>query len=414
MIERNITGKILDAITDTPVVLITGARQTGKSTLVQRLAGLNHTNRQYITFDILTILAAAQSDPQGFIEGLEGSVILDEIQRVPELLLPIKTSVDKNRVPGKFLLTGSANILLLPKVSESLAGRMEVLTLYPFSQTELAMSSKNFIDELLKGKNFLFEKISSTSTEKNIIERILMGGYPEIQARTTASRRYAWFESYITTLVERDIRDFSNIEGVLEIPRLLSLLAAYSGHITQYSTLASGMGLPQTTLKRYVSLLHAANLVCFIPAWSTNFGKRVIRSPKILLNDTAFMSHLLGLNEERLNNDPVILGRLFECFVLLELLKQCGFSNSHASCYHFRTTTGQEVDAILEYPTGEIIGIEIKSRATITANDFKGLKVLLEGSEKIFRMGIVMYLGNDVVPFGEKLFAVPVHKMWSN
>jgi len=414
MIRRNITQKLLDALTDTPVVLITGARQTGKSTLVQAITSLNHITRQYISFDVLTTLSAARSDPQGFIEALDqGFVILDEIQRVPELLLAIKTSVDKNRIPGKFLLTGSANVLMLPKVSESLAGRMEILKLYPFSQTEIMGSSKNFVDMLFEDKKFLFGQQLKLEKSIDIIQRIVLGGYPEIQTRKTEARRYAWFASYITTLVERDIKDFSNIEGILEIPRLLSLLAASSGHLIQYSNLASAIGLPQSTLKRYISLLLATNLVYFIPAWSTNFGKRIVRSPKILLNDTALIIHLLGLNEERLKNDSIILGRIFECFVLLELLKQCSFSNSHASCFHFRTTTGHEVDAVLEYPTGDIIGIEVKCRSTVTANDFKGLKILAEDAVKHFRMGIVIYLGEEVVPFGEKFFAVPVHLMWS-
>lgn len=411
MIRRKITQKLLDALSDTPAVLITGARQTGKSTLVQAIIDINHVSRQYISFDNLTNLAAARSDPQGFIDGLEGYIILDEIQRVPEILLPIKTSIDKNRIPGKFLLTGSANILLLPKVSESLAGRMEVLKLFPFSQTETLDREINFVDNILKEK-ILAGPFHSKQTF-DIFQQIEFGGYPEIQNRKAETRRYAWFSSYMTTLVEKDIKDFANIEGLFEIPRLLSMLAAISSHLIHYSNLGSAIGLPLTTLKRYISLLQAANLVYFIPAWSSNFGKRVVRSPKVLLNDTAFIMHLLGLNEERLKNDSVTLGRLFESFVLLELLKQCSFSQSNANLFHFRTSSGQEVDAILEYPGGEIVAIEIKCRKTVGANDFKALKFLAQEAKNYFRKGFVIYLGNEVVPFGDNLYALPVEMLWN-
>lgn len=412
MIKRNILKNLIDAISDTPVVLVTGARQTGKSTLVVHI-NENGPPRKYVTLDLLSTFNAARSDPEGFIHALDGPVVIDEIQRIPELLLPIKVAVDTNRQPGRFILTGSANILMLPKVSESLSGRMEILTLYPFSKSELTGIQQSFPDTLYEANSVqAFGSIPKRPLQSDIIETLIKGGYPEIQSRNTQSRQRAWFNSYITTLIERDIKEFSNIENSTDISKLLMLLAAHSGGLSHYAELSRVLEIPQTTLKRYVTILRAAHLVQIIPAWSNNLGKRVVRSPKLVLNDTGLMSHLLGINSQRLKNDPILYGRLFECFVILELLKQCSWSQTNAKCYHFRTSSGQEVDIILEYPTGEIVGIEIKSRATVSANDFKWLKAFQELVGKRFLRGIVLYTGDTIIPFGENLLAIPVHLLW--
>jgi predicted AAA+ superfamily ATPase len=307
MIRRNILNNFKAALTDTSVVLVTGARQTGKSTLVKHIDE-NDPARKYITLDDLTTLNAAHSDPQGFIKGLNGPVIIDEIQRAPELLFPIKVAVDTNRKPGCFILTSSANILLLPKVSESLAGRIEILTLYPFAQSELMEVQQSFADVLYDSgslKAFMSTTLAPTSLKQTIIK----GGYPEIQTRTTPSRQRAWFNSYITTLIERDIKEFANIENSTDLSRLLSLLAAHSGGLSHYAELSRILEIPQTTLKRYVTLLRATHLVQIIPAWSRNFGKRVVRSPKLILNDLGLIGYLLGIHHEKLDHDPVLYGR---------------------------------------------------------------------------------------------------------
>lgn len=412
MIKRNIFKNLIDAISDTPVVLVTGARQTGKSTLVTHIHE-NSQPRKYITLDILSTFDSARTDPEGFIQSLKGPVVIDEIQRVPELLLPIKVAVDLHREAGRFILTGSANILMLPKVSESLTGRIEIMTLYPFSQSELHSVEQSFADRLYESDNFeAFMSLPSAPTPFALKEMIIKGGYPEMQTRVNPARQRAWFNSYITTLVERDIKDFANIENSSDISRLLALLAAHSGGLRHHAELSRILEIPQTTLKRYIHLISAAHLVEEIPAWSNNFGKRVVRSPKLMLSDTGLISYFLGINTQRLDKDPILYGRLFECFVILELLKQCSWSQSNAKCYHFRTTSGQEVDIILEYPTGEIVGIEIKSRATVTSNDFKWLKTLQEDVGKTFLRGIVFYTGDKIIPFGENMLAIPVHMLW--
>jgi hypothetical protein len=328
-------------------------------------------------------------------------------------LLPIKVAVDQHRMPGQFILTGSADILMLPQVSESLTGRIEILPLYPFSESERSGMEDNFPDRLYSStalKSFM--SIAATPTAQDLMQGVIKGGYPEMMRRDSAMRQRAWFNAYIKTLIERDIKAFAQIEQSTDMFRLLALLAAYSGGLSHYADLSRVLEMPQTTLKRYISILRATYLVHIIPAWCSNFGKRVIRSPKWILNDTGLISHLLGINLKRLEQDPMLYGRVFECFVILELIKQCSWSQTGAQYYHFRTTAGQEVDLVLEYPGGEIVGIEIKARATVSMQDVKWLKVLQEFTGERFLYGIVLYTGDQVIPFGDKLFSVPVHMLW--
>ena len=409
MYNRNITNKVLAALQDTPVVFVNGARQTGKSTLVQKLITRKHP-AQYLTFDDSNVLSAASSDPAGFIAGLEGSLIIDEVQRVPDLFLAIKAEVDKNRKPGRFLLTGSANVLLLPKIAESLVGRMEILTLWPLSQGEIESRKETFIDRLFSDKSL--SGGSSSITTKNLTKKILSGGFPEVLSRTDVNRQKAWFNSYITTILQRDVRDISNIEGLTSIPRLLSLVAARTGGLLNYAELSRSFSMPQTTLKRYLSLLETTFLIKLLPAWSGNLGKRLVKSPKTLLTDTGLISHLIGIDFERVKSEPQLFGALLENFVAMELVKQASWSKSQPQLYHFRTQTGQEVDILLEDSAGKIVGIEVKASSTVKADDLKGLRLLADSVGKKFIRGVILYCGSEYVPFGAKLAAIPMNELW--
>ena len=400
---------ILEALSDTPIVLLNGARQTGKSTLVQWLAKEAHPAR-YITLDDAAVLSAARGDPTGFLTGLDSPIVLDEVQRAPELFLAIKAVVDRNRVPGHFLLTGSANPLLLPKLSESLAGRMEILSLWPFSQGELEGRPEDFIDRAFASKLPQFP--ASDLSRSELVKRVLTGGYPEVVGKASTSRRSAWFRSYVTTIVQREVRDLANIEHLTIMPRLLSLLAARAGALMNYTELSSSLGLPQSTLKRYMALFEMTFLSQPLPAWSTNIGKRLIRSRKVVLNDTGLLAHLIGLNEERIKVDPNTFGPLLENFVIMELRKQATWSKIQPQFFHFRTRKGQEVDIVLENAAGEVVGIEVKASSTVKSSDFKGLKYLSELLGDHFLRGIVLYTGDQPVPFGSNLYALPVSTLW--
>lgn len=408
MIQRNITKNILDALADTPVVLINGARQTGKSTLVQSIVEQAHPAR-YITLDTASVLAAVRNDATGFLAGIDGAIVIDEVQKAPELFAAIKADVDRCRQPGKFLLTGSTNVLLVPSLSESLAGRMEILSLWPFSQGELTGVKETFVDALFADT---FHLKSPQPEELHAIrEKIIKGGYPEAINRLKEDRRQAWFESYMTTILQRDIRDMANIEGLTSLPRLLAAIAARSPALLNFAELSRTLAMPQSTLKRYMSLLTATFLIQFLPAWSGNLTKRLVKTPKIVMGDTGLMSHLLGVNQKRLNTSEMI-GPLLENFIIMEIKKQSTWSAVKPQMFHFRTQTGQEVDIVLEDRAGNIVGIEVKASATVHAHDFNGLRAFAETAGKRFRRGIVLYTGTESIPFGEHLTALPVQLLW--
>jgi uncharacterized protein len=413
MIRRHITDYLLQALQDTPAVLVNGARQTGKSTLVQSPEVALPQGRQYLTFDDPGVLAAAKRDPKGFITGLTTPVTLDEIQRAPELFPSIKVVVDRRREPGRFLLTGSANVLLLPNLSESLAGRMEVLTLWPFSQGEKMGTPEGFIDTSFSAHpKWAAGKAQAVPRDK-LFRTVLAGGYPPVAARDAGTRRDAWFRSYLMTILQRDVRDIANVADLTAIPQLLQLTASRVGGLLNFADLSRSLGLPQTTLKRYFALLKTTFLVELLPAWSRNLGQRVIHSPKVYLNDTGLLAHVLGLTVERLVMEAGLIGGALENFALMELKKQSAWSQTRPQLYYWRTASGQEVDIVLEDSAGRLVGIEIKASATLGANDVRGLETLARTAGKRWIRGLVLYTGDQVIPFARDLHGIPLPFLWT-
>ena len=412
MLNRHLTGPLLEALADTPAVLVNGARQTGKSTLVQS-AEVAGQERQYLTFDDPGILAAARRDPNGFVAGLSARVTLDEIQHVPELFSVIKAAIDRNRQTGRFLLTGSANVMLLPKLSESLAGRMEVLTLWPFSQGEIRGVKENFVDTLFSGKSVGWSGKSPAMSWEELLACIVDGGYPPAVARKSAARRDAWFQSYVTTVLQRDIRDLANIADSTAVPRLLSVVAARAGGLLNFADLSRTMALPQTTLKRYFALLEATFLVQLLRPWARNLGQRAIQTPKVYLNDTGLLAHLLGVTVDRLKSEGNVAGSVLENFVLMELRKQCAWSATRPELFYWRTVSGREVDVVLEDRTGKVVGVEVKAAATLGSNDVGGLQALASAVGKNWVRGVVLYAGAETIPFSANLHGIPIRRLWS-
>ncbi len=410
MIRRNITPHLLAALADSPVVLLHGARQTGKSTLVKHIAEKEHRAR-YLTLDDASVLAAAKSDPAGFLAGFDCPIALDEVQRVPELLVAIKAAVDRKRRPGQYLLTGSANVMMLPKLSESLAGRMEILTLWPFSQGEIEGRQEGFLDALFASKLPDIPKPAKGSPD--LATRVLLGGYPEAWGRAAAPRRRAWFNSYLTTILQRDVRDLANVEGLSEMPRLLTLLATRIGSLLNLSDVSRSLGVSYSTLSRYMALLQATFLVQPSPPWFANLGKRLVKSPKAFLNDTGLAANLMGMHTPSSLLAGPSGGGLVENFVVMELRKQITWSRTQPQLFHFRTLTGQgEVDVVLEDAASRLVGVEVKASSTIDSGDFRGLRVLAEETGKRFLRGVVLYAGDEVVPFGGNLHAIPISALW--
>ena len=410
MYKRNIETCIREALADTPVVFLNGARQTGKTTLVRDLArGMDGAT--YVTLDDAAVLAAVAHDPAGFIGRLDGTVVADEVQKVPELFPAIKASVDRDRRPGRFLLTGSADVLLLPTASESLAGRMEVLTLWPLSQGELEGVRETFIDRLFADAAFRVARM--VSSDLLLEDRVVCGGFPEVVARAAGRRRAAWFGSYLTAILQRDIRDLARIEGLTEIPHLLALLAARTSGLLNVSELSRSAGIPHTTMKRYLALLQTTFLIRLVPAWSANLGKRLVKSPKVLLCDTGLAAHLAGIEREGLAADRSRFGPLLENFVGVELLKIASWSELDVKVYHYRTSSGREIDFLIEDRQGRVVAIEVKASATVKSGDFAAISSLADALGPRLVNGVVLYTGEQVVPFGERLTAVPISMLWS-
>jgi predicted AAA+ superfamily ATPase len=409
MYRRLLESALAEALSDTPAIFVAGARQTGKSTLVQALLG-DDSGWTYRTFDHLGTLGAARADPQGFVDALGARAILDEVQRVPEILLPLKLAVDRDRRPGRFLLTGSANVLTLPRTAESLAGRMEVLTLWPLAQCELAGTSPGFIDACFGGtpKRLSPEPL----TRAALARRAAVGGYPEVVARPSESARRRWFDAYLTTVLQRDLRDLASVERLAEFPRVLQAIALRTGGPLNGADVGRSLGINQMTLRRYLALLEALFLVVPLPAWFENLGKRLAKAPKLYLNDSGLLGHLLGLDGAAVSSAPA-LGPLLETFVVNELRRTAPRSRARPALHHLRTSDGLEVDVVMESRPDVLVGVEVKAASTVTTGDFKGLRFLQAAVGKRLRCGVVLYTGQEVLPFGPGLWAMPLSVLWS-
>ncbi|HOB54066.1 MAG TPA: ATP-binding protein [Acidobacteriota bacterium] len=390
------------------MVLLNGARQTGKTTLAQMMA--THLGAVYLTLDDAATFALAAGDPAGFIRNLDGPVILDEIQKVPDLFPAIKLVVDQNRQPGRFLLTGSANVMTLPRLAESLAGRMEILPLYPLSAGEIASTAEGFLPRLFGSE---FAQWKPPLADDNIQTRLTRGGYPEAVQREDPDRRGAWFASYISAILQRDVRDLARVEALHTLPNLLQILASRTSGLLNVADAGRDAGLPHTTMTRYLALLETVFLVHRLPAWSRNLGQRLVKAPKLHVVDTGLACHLVGADARRISVERQLLGRILESFVVGELRKQVSWTAPRTALYHFRAATGMEVDVVLEKPDGSIAAIEVKASATLTPTDFAALRALRDQVGPQFHNGVVCYLGDRIIPSGDKLWGIPLPALWA-
>ncbi len=408
MLKRALEGPLQAALSDTPVVMLVGARQTGKSTLAKAL--VESRGASYSTFDEPRLLAAARADPVQFVEDLGDTAILDEVQRVPEVFLPIKASVDRDRRPGRFLLTGSANPLFIPEVAEALAGRVEILTLWPFSQPELEESGGAVITELLfgsQGPKGLFPV-----KRGDLVDRIVRGGFPEAVERAGGRRQEQWFASYLTSILERDVRAMTDITRLEEMPALLTALALRSRGHSNKSALSQDLGIPVSSIDRYLVLLERIYLLKRLPGWHTRLGPRLVKSPKLLLADSGLLCSLLRWNRERLLSDSTSFGLALESFVGIELAKAADLDPRDPRLMHYRTSKGVEIDFILEAADGQVAAVEVKASSSVEAADFRRFDRLRETLGSRFVRGVVFYSGDRVLPFGDRLQAWPVSLLW--
>lgn len=406
LLPRGVAEHIAAAMADTPVVLVNGPRQCGKTTLVRTLTG---PDRTYLTLDDDTTLNSVRADPTGFIRDIDEATI-DEVQRAPDLLRAIKRSVDEDRRPGRFLLTGSANILTIPTVAESLAGRMEIVTLLPLAQAEIRDSGSTFLNRAFTGQ---VAAPQVKALGKDLVEIVLIGGYPEMLGRSDPRRRSAWARDYIRAIVERDVRDITEIDKLEQMPQLLRALAQHAGQLTNFAQLAGQIHIDDKTARRYVGVLEQLFLVRRVEPWFRNRLKRLVKTSKLHFLDSGLLAVLVGATPERIARDRSLFGSLLETFVVSEILKLATWSDTVSTLHHYRDKDQVEVDVVLENDAGAIVGIEVKAAATVSAADFKGLRKIAEIAGDDLRVGMVLYDGDKVLPFGERLFAAPLSCLWN-
>ncbi len=403
---RCIRPRVLDALADTPVVLLSGPRQAGKTTLVRQLAD---QQQRYLTLDDEIIRLAAREDPVGLIRSLDCAVI-DEIQRAPDLLLAIKKTVDEDRRPGRFLLTGSANLMSLPGISDSLAGRMETLVLLPLAQCEITSkpgTSATWLDSVFSGKTLA---ATDPVVGMGLVERVIRGGYPEAISRGDTRRRRIWARQYVDSLIQRDIKDIASIDKLDQVPRLLKALAQTAGQLCNYSQLGGQIGIDHKTASKYIAVFEQMFLMQRLPAWSGNQLSRLVKTPKLQFLDSGLLSALVDYSDPL--RQRMLFGQLLESFVFAELRKQVTWAENDYDIFYYRDKDQNEVDFVIENASGDIIGIEVKAAASVSVGDLAGLKKLASLAPQIFKAGIVLYDGIETLPLGETngqpLWAMPL------
>jgi len=407
-VPRSLATTALEAMADARVVALLGPRQAGKSTLARKLAA-DDLRADYLTLDDEDVRALALGDPRGFVAGLGRCAVIDEIQRAPDLLLAIKARVDLDDAPGQFLITGSANLRRVPTVGDALPGRVDYLTLWPFTQGEVAGRRETFLDWLLHGAAPAVR--GAPVGRAAYAELLLAGGFPEARRRRGAARA-RFFEGYVDSIVERDVPDVARVHDPVAVGTLLRLVAARSGGIARYDTLARDAGVDGKTARAYVDVLERLFLVRVRRPWHVNLGKRQVKAPKLYVADTGLLAALVGADARRVAADDGLAGALFETFVATELERQAAWSEQALGFWHLRDGD-REVDVIVERPSGEIAGIEVKASATVRPQDFRGLVHLRDRVGERMAAGVVVYAGERTLPFGDRLWAMPLSGLWT-
>ena len=408
MYARYVHKKILTALTDTPVIIVVGPRQSGKTTLVKQIMD---DDWSYITLDDINQLQFAKNDPVGFIRQCTAKhVIIDEVQRVPELMLPIKQAIDENRLPGRFLLTGPANALVLPRVADSLAGRLEIISLLPLTQCEIRGTPSTFLNTIFFGKAPESREIR---IREQLISHVISGGFPEALQRTEDTRRIAWYNQYIFSIVQKDMKDLGQIEYLDVVPKLIQIMCNQAGQLVNYTAVGNLLGLSRQTIIKYLQLLEQLFIFQELPAWHRNQNKRLIKTPKAHLVDSGLLCALRRINHEKINRNPLLFGPLLENYVLCELRRLASWFDEPLYFYHYRDKDQVEVDIVIETMSGDVIGIEVKASATIRKQDFEGLERLRKTAGNNFRMGILLYDGDHTNALDETIFSAPIGSIWN-
>lgn len=405
---RHNRALVVEGLADTRIVFLVGARQVGKTTLARGIATAEYPLTVFSLDDDVT-RNAARDDPTAFVAGLPRPALLDEIQRAPNLLLALKKAVDHDQSPGQFLITGSANILTSKKVKDALTGRIDTVSLWPLSQAEVAGTANNFVDTLLAGSPP--QVVGASVGRDAFVSVVAAGGYPEARRRAPA-RRDRWFRNYLDSTLDRDLRDVSEALKLEEMPRLLRLLATQAASVVSYRSIGERLDLHHDTVKSYIGILEQMFLVRRLPAWRPGLGAREIAKPKIYIADSGLLCHLVGADEKRLAEDDQVTGKALENFVAMEVVKHLEWASRRVRLYHYQRER-EDIDLVIEDADGSLAAVEVKALATVRDRDMRWLARLREQRSDRFRTGVVLYSGEQTVPLGDRLWAVPVSGLWA-
>jgi uncharacterized protein len=412
LVERQLRPVIEELLDDLRVVVINGPRQAGKTTLLRQL----HASRggQFYTLDQQEIFEFARADPTGFVSAGHWPMFIDEVQRGGDTLVrAIKIAVDRDPRPGSFVLSGSSRFLTIPTLSESLVGRAAVVDLWPLSMAERAGTRPTLIDQLFTHHQTLRSLPPSPLTRLDYLTLTCAGGFPELLRAKSPRSRANWLTGYLTTVAQRDIRDIAQIRQAAEIPRLLGALAGLTATTVSAKRLGEMLGHDDATIARYLPLLEQVYLIHFLPAWSNNLTARATRTPKMHFVDTGLASRLVNRSPHSLAQPgEAVAGALFESFIISELLKQSVLAESDVSLFHYRDRDGAEIDCVLENPDRGWVGIEVKLASSVNGADFRHLRVMRDRQGDRFARGVLIYCGEHVVPFGDRLLAIPASALW--
>lgn len=407
LIARGLADVVTDAMATARAVAMLGPRQAGKSTLARVLAS-GKLPAEYLTLDDAPVRLAAQADPEGFVAALGRRTVIDEVQRAPQLLLAVKSRVDRDRSPGQFLLTGSANLRRIPAVSDALPGRVDYLTLWPLTQGEIAGRREDVLDRLFNGE---VPRIAEVPVGRHeYAELLLAGGFPEARTRSGAARA-RFFDSYVSSIVDRDVADAARVHDPASVGTVLRVVAARSGSLARYETLGRDAGLDGKTVKSHLDVLERLFLIRIRHPWHVNLGQRQVKAPKLYISDPGLLAGLIGVDERRVREDGGLAGSLMETFVATELERQASWATQPLRFWHYREGE-REVDTIIEHPSGDIVGIEAKASATVRPQDFNGLTHMRDRVGERLRAGLVVYAGQRTLPFGDRLWALPLTGLW--
>jgi len=415
IVKRHLASVVAGRLQEEPVVVLNGARTAGKSTLLRECAAEHGT--PVLDLDDPATLSAVAADPSTFVSSAREPVCVDEFQRVLPLLDAIKAELNRELRPGRFLLTGSTRYTSLPITSQSLTGRAHVVTMWPLSQGELRGRRETFLAILVRDPASLLAAVSSTTTRSQYESALLAGGYPIALRRASEAARARWFRDYVGMVVERDVLEIRAIRQREVMPEIMRHLAAQTGQVVNASRIGEAVGLQRSVVGDYVELLQSVFLVHQLEAFGRTLSTRVRHHPKVHLVDSGLAAHLLGVSSERLaRRDPVALtefGHVVETFAVNEILKQAGWCDELLRFSHYRTRDGQEVDLVVETADGRIAGVEVKSAAAVDAADFRGLKQLRDRLGGAFVGGVALHLGQHAYRYDDRLFALPLDRLWA-